>query len=191
MNAVKWISMLAIVVFTAGKVVAAEDYYLVKLMGSDRKVETLSMPSAEFKTFEKNIKLEQKYFAKAVSQVGKEWRADELNKGIPFPGAKLAPRFIVGSQKFSSQEKADEQLSKIEDQESKRLEREAKKKQNPRRKSKDSESKEKELARAADLVSARVEELIAAKTEGGTDKEAANLDAGGAKVGVGINKKKN
>ncbi len=188
MNAARWIFMLAIVVFAAGKVAAGDDYYLVKVTGSDRKVETLSMPGTEFKELEKTIKLEQKFFQKAVSQVAKEWRADELNKGIPFPGAKLSPRVIAGSQKFSSQEKAEEQLSKTEEQEAKRAEREAKKKQH-RRKPKDGGAKEKELERAAELVTAKVEELIAAKAGGGAGKDAAELDAGGAKVGVGIDKK--
>lgn len=178
-----------------GPVRGGESSYLVRTAGFDRKVEMQTMSEAEYKAFAQTIKLEQKYFAKAVSLVAKDWRADELNKGIVFPGSRLVARNIMGAQRFASQEKADEQLSKYQDQEAKKLEREAAhdkrgNQRNRNNKSKTSqEMKEAELTRAADQVKAKLEELIA-KAGGGSSEgaaaPAADIRAGGAGLGVGV-----
>ena len=180
--------------FAAGTVRGGESCYLVKTAGFDRKVEMQTMSESEYKAFSQTIKQEQKYFSKALAIVARDWRADELNKGIAFPGSRLVTRTIMGAQKFASQEKADEQLSKYQDQEAKKLEREAAhEKRNPQRNKNKSKSaqemKEAELTRAADQVKAKLEELIA-KAGGGASEgapaAAADIRAGGAGLGVGV-----
>jgi hypothetical protein len=97
---------------------AASACYIVKIIGSDRKATLEILPEAEFKALEKTIKLEQKYFSKAVSLAAKDWREDKLNKGAPFPGAMLKPRTIMTSQKFPTMEKGGEQMTKHGSEES-------------------------------------------------------------------------
>ncbi len=175
----------------AGHVRAEEagSCYIVKATGYDRKIVTEMLPEAEFKALEKTIKLEQKYFSKAVALAGKEWSADEMNKKTPFPGGMLKPRTIVSSQKFSSSAKAGEQLTKLENMEAKRAERLAEQEKNTRGRgrgrsavSKKDLKKEGNLALAAGLVKTKLDALVAG---GGSEPGAAGKVEEGAKVGAG------
>ncbi|MEI6787554.1 MAG: hypothetical protein WCL49_03650 [bacterium] len=165
--------------------------YVVKTMGFDRKIVTEMMPEADFKALEKTIKLEQQFFPKAVALAGKDWRADEMNKKIPFPGNMLKARTIMASQKFPSAEKAGEQMTKYENQEAKKAERQAELEKNSRGRGatalKDSK-KEGNIALAIDLVKAKVDALVAG---GGSEPGAAGpAEAGGAKVEADAKKDK-
>jgi hypothetical protein len=175
----------------AGHVRAEEagSCYIVKATGYDRKIVTEMLPEAEFKAFEKTIKLEQKHFPKAVALAAKEWRADEMNKKIPFPGNSLKARSIMSSQKFPSSEKAGEQMTRIENMEAKKAERLAEQEKNSRGRgrgrgtgsTKDPKKKE-NLGIAADLVKTKLDALVAG---GGAEAGAAELAEGGAKVEAG------
>jgi hypothetical protein len=194
MNMRRWLGGLVAFCIVSGTAVAAESFYLVKTQGYDRKAEMVTMSAAEYKAYEQNIKLEQKYFSKAVSLVAKEWRADPLNKTIAFPGSRLIPRTIMGAQKFSSIEKADEQLSRFQDQEAKKAERVAERERQQSRynrnaskgKSKAQESRDAELTRAADLVKAKLDDLISKGGGVGDAGPAVDVQAGGAGMGVGL-----
>ena len=147
--------------------------YIVKTTGYDRKIVTEMLPEAEFKALEKVIKLEQKYFPKAVALAGKEWRADEMNKKIPFPGNVLKARAIMASQKFPSAEKAGEQMTKIENQEARKAERQAELEKNSRGRGVTSlkdPKKEGNIALAIDLVKTKLDALVAG---GGSEPGAA------------------
>lgn len=124
--------------------------YIVKTTGYDRKIVMEILPEAEFKALEKTIKLEQKYFPKAVALAGKDWRADEMNKKIPFPGNMLKPRNIMMAQKFPSAEKAEEQLTKLENTEARKV---AVSQKDPK--------KEGNLALAVDVVKIKLDTLVA------------------------------
>ncbi|MEI6562992.1 MAG: hypothetical protein WCO42_01650 [bacterium] len=182
------VSLSAIMAHAAG-----EAAYLVKITGFDRKPEVQVMSAADYKAFEKTIKAEQRYFSEAVSQVAKEWRADELNKGIPFAGNKLVPRAIVGTaEKYISLDRANEALSKIEEQQAKREERELKTKKN-KTPSKDQLKKDSELSQAAELVKVKLDDMIAKGTTPGTGVQNAapganNMEAGGVKLNAAANK---
>ncbi len=154
--------------------------YIVKTMGFDRKIATEMMSEAEFKALEKNIKLEQRYFPKAVALVGKDWRADELNKKIPFPGNMLKPRNIMMAQKYPSSEKAVEQLTKLENMEAKKAEQESNSRGRGSASLKDPK-KDANLAMAGGLVKIKLDILVA---NGGLEPGAAKpaeADAKGAK----------
>lgn len=170
--------LAGLVVMAVATVRAGEEGMLVKVVGMDHKAEWQTMSENDFKTLEKTLKLEQKVFSKAVENAGKEWRTDELNKGIPFPGGRLMPRTISTSQPFPSLEKAEAQLSKIQDQEAKKLEKQAEKDKNAKGKpkSKDQDKKEAEVVRAIDLVQAKLMELVA-KAGGDTNAMAAEVKA--------------
>lgn len=182
----QWLMGAVVGLVLAGPVLAGDDFYLVKLINYDRKRETVMMSGEEYKTLIKNMKLEEKYFAKAVADVAKEWRADEANKGIAFPAGRLTPRSILSFQKFPSQQKADQQLSRLQDQEAKKAERaaeQAKSNRNAKKtKSKSEEAKEAEAARAADLVKAKVEEYLAKAGQPSGAEAAAAPAAEGAKA---------
>ncbi len=185
MSAQKWFVGVLGVIMTASIVCAGEEFYLVRLKGYDKQVEVSLMSAAEFKVLDSEIKLETKLFPKAVADAGKEWRADELNKGIPFAGNKLSPRLIMGSTKYSSNDKATEALSKYDELQSKKTEREFKKKKVE--KSKAQSKQDSETAAAAEIVKAKLASMIAKGAKAGTDVEE---DLGGAKVGAAVNKVK-
>lgn len=166
--------------------IGEEACYIVKIMGYDRKIEVVTMPESEFKNFDKALKQEQKVFPKALAIVAKEWRADELNKGIAFPGVSLKPRTLVTSQKFPSAAKAEEQLSKLEDQEARKLERQAEReKGNPQGgKGKKDSKKEEIIAQAASMLKAKMDELMAGAGGEAAAGEGAKVEAGGAAPGA-------
>jgi hypothetical protein len=122
-----------------------------------------------------------------VAEAAKEWRADELNKGVPFLGNRLAPRTIMTSMKYSTSEKADEALSKYEDLQSKKAEREFNKNKKTKGKGKDKDNKDADLQAALDLVQPKLDALIA-KAGGAGGKDAALEVPGGAKVGAAVEK---
>lgn len=169
-----WLVGVMLIGCMTGTVRAAEEGYLVKVVGFDRKAEWQTMTETDFKVLEKNIKLEQKLFAKAVEMAGKEWRADEFNKGIAFPGSRLMCRSIGQSQAFPSMEKAEAQLTRIQDQEARKAE-----KNNPagtaKKPNKAQEKKEMELIQASDLVKTKLAELVT--KAGGDAKDLANEPA--------------
>ncbi len=176
-NITRWlVGVVMVGMFAGAGFVRAEGgsaCYIVKTTGYDRKIVTEMLPEAEFKAFEKTIKLEQKYFPKAVALAGKEWRADEMNKKIPFPGNVLKARAIMASQKFPSAEKAGEQMTKIENQEARKAERQAELEKNSRGRGVTSlkdPKKEGNIALAIDLVKTKLDALVAG---GGSEPGAA------------------
>jgi len=188
MNAWKWMMGIMMVFALSLTVQAADDYYLVKMKGLDKQTEMKVMSVAEFKELETTIKLETKFLPTAVAEAAKDWRADELNKGVPFPGNKVSAPMIITSTKFSSSEKANAELTKYEELQAKKEEREAK-----QPKSKDVASKEAKQASerraAAELIKPKLEALIAKSGAAGAKGAEANMDVpGGAKVNAAVDK---
>ena len=197
MKTMRWLVRVMAAVVVAGSAMAeeaapgamkAEPYYIVKTVGFDRRTDVVSMSESEFRTLEKTIKQEQKYFSKAVARAAKEWREDESNKGILFPATMMKPRSIMSSQKYSSSEKAEEQITKLGDLDAKKRDRLAEReKRRPgsakagKKDSKSSSKKDEILYRAADLVKANIEAVMAEVPAEGAP---AALDAGGAKNAV-------
>lgn len=203
MNAGSWVRGMVVAGVVAGSVCAvmaeegakvSDAAYIVKTMGMDRKIETVVMPEADYKALENTLKLEQKYFSKAVSLAAKEWRADEANKGITFPGSMLKPRSIMVAQRFATAAKADEQMTKIEEQEAKKKERAAEKEKKMRRGAplKKDSKRDDNLALAADLVKAKLGELVAGNgaepAAAGAAPAAAKVEGGGADMGAKADK---
>ena len=180
MKMAQWATGLIVTGVVAGSVLAAESGYLVKVIGYDHKAELETMSEVDFKALEKSIKLEQKYFPKAVELAGKDWRADELNKKVTFPGSRLTPRTIMMAQEYPSLEKAEAQLNRLQDQEAKKLEKQTEaEKKNPqlkKGKSKTVDSKEAEVMQASDLVKSKLVDLIA-KAGGDTNALASEVKA--------------
>lgn len=170
-----WLTVAMMIGYMTCTAFAAEEGYLVKVVGFDRKVEWQTMTENDFKTLEKNIKLEQKLFPKAVELAGKEWRADELNKGIAFPGSRLMCRSIGQAQAFPSMEKAEAQLTRIQDQEARKAEKAEKNNPGAKKPNKALEKKEGELMQASDLVKTKLAELVT--KAGGDAKDLSNAPA--------------
>jgi hypothetical protein len=153
---------------------AGEAYYIVKVQDMAKEVSTTVMSATEFKALEKTIQQEKQYFSAAVTAAAKEWRENEANKGIPFPGGRVIPRKIMpgSSERFSSSDKAQEKLTAIETLESKRLEREALKGKTGKNAAKTREEiardskKESELMAAQELIQNKLTEIIEAKAAG-------------------------
>lgn len=148
----------------------AEGYVIVRVQDMLKKTTTEMMTESEFKALDKKIQMENRYFQQAVQIAAKEWRADELNKGTAFAGGRLMARKIAGTpERFSSQEKAQQKLTAIEDLESRKAFR-TREKEAGNKKSKEELAKEYEkeavLSSAAELVQAKLEELISAKAAG-------------------------
>lgn len=178
MKTLRWLSVLA-VGLVAVAAWAGEEGYLVKVVGCDRKTEWQTMSETDFKSLEKIMKLEQKFFPKAVELAGKDWRTDELNKGITFPGSRLACRSIMTAQPFPSLEKAEAQLNRLQDQEARKLEKQLEKDKKAgvkKVKTKSQDAKEAETMRAMDLVQAKLMELVG-KAGGDTNAMASEIRA--------------
>lgn len=169
-----------------------EPYYLVKMAGMDRTSDTVVVSEAELRDLEKTIKLEQKYFQKAVALAAKEWNAEEINKGIMFPGSMLKPRTIVSSMKYASSEKAEEKLAKLAGLDPKKGDPKNDKRRpvarKPVKKTPKPASKQEEiLTRAADYVKSKIDTLIAEAPAAGAPAAPAApaaIDAGGAQNAV-------
>ena len=180
----QWILSAVAGMVLAGSAVAGDEFYLVKISNYDRSRDVMTMSAADFKALEKTLKQEEKYFAKAVADVAKDWRADELNKGIPFPGGRLVKRAIVTSQKFPTAEKADEQLTRHEDQEARKAQRAAAKTKGAKVK-KPVDPREEETARAVELVKTKIDEYVAKAGAATTEPAAANLPEAGKEAPKG------
>ena len=183
----RWLTLVVLSCLMAGIVRAAEEGYLVKVVGLDRKAEWSALSETDFKNLEKTIKLEQKYFSKAVELAGKEWRADELNKGVNFPGSRLTPRMIMQKDKHPSLEKASAWLTKIQDQESKKTDKSGGKKGSSKKgKLSPQETRDAELSQAISLVKTKLDDLV---SKGGSTVNAAGPEAkADAKDGKAVNK---
>lgn len=156
-----------------------ESCVLVKVSEMDRTVSTEVVTAAEFKDLEKTLQNEKKYFPAALQLAAKAWKDDQSNKTVPFPQGRIAPRSIVGSpEHFATRAKADEQLNKFQEREVQKENREkdkaAKSKVTKPKEDVDKEKKKADEAlRAADLVKAKIAELMAGKP-------GANPEAGAA-----------
>lgn len=164
-----WIRSLAcfaLVTLSAGRALSAETFLLVRLSDMTRTDALQVMTPEEFKTLQKQLQQEDRFFPKAVLQAVDEWRKDEMNKSTPFPAGKVVPRKIVGQpEKFATREKAEERIAQYEDRESrKRLrdsEKGGKKALSEAEKAKYDKEIDKELLvrRAADAVAAKLSAL--------------------------------
>lgn len=169
-----------------------EPYYVVKIAGMDRTSDTEMMSEAEFRELEKTMKLEQKYFPKALALAAKEWAAEEINKGVMFPGSMLKPRTIASSMKYASSEKAEEKLAKLAGLDPKKKGDAKNDKRRPvakkpvKKTPKPASKQEEILARAADYVKSKIDTLIAEAPAAGAPAAPAPaaIDAGGAQNAV-------
>jgi hypothetical protein len=155
---------------------AGDVYVLVKVADMNRTAQYQVMSAAELKELEKTIQNEKKYFENALRLAAKAWREDEMNKGIVFPAGRLSPRAIVGSpERFENQDKAEAQLNRYYEREAKKEDREREKEKNKGTKSKEESEREKkkeaETMQAADLVKAKVAELMSGKAGGAPEGE--------------------
>ncbi len=160
MNISRWMAGIVLAGLMVGSVRAGEDAYLVKVVGFDRKAEWEALSETDFKTLEKNIKLEQKNFSKALELAAKEWRADELNKGVTFQGSRIAPRAIMQKDKYASLDKASAVMARMQDQETKKAT--GKRAVSPKKgKGAGAEMKEIQLDQAIALLKSKLDDLVA------------------------------
>jgi len=186
------LGVFAVMVMAGLVCAASESSLLVKTIGFDRKVTYEVMTGAEYKEFIKRLKLEERYFSKAVTQASKEWRMDKQNKGVSFPAAHLSARMVSGNpQRFSSQEKAKEQADKYDEAAMKREDRESERNSRSRR-AQAQRVKEESAGRASKLVESIIEEMMSKTSDGDADKSdkgdkavKAGVAVGGTKMGVG------
>jgi hypothetical protein len=141
---------------------ALETFCVVKITDMDKKVEHKLMSPDEFKEEEARAKAEASLFPKAEELAKKEWKADEANKSIPFPG-RLGPRKIEVVTRESSREKADKKLESL-DAASERRQNETRKSgkmtEADKKKAEAADEKEKDLGRAYESVKAKLGELM-------------------------------
>lgn len=155
--------MVVALMAVTGRLGAAEPYFLVKVQGLDRTTEMKVMSAADLKALEKTLVMEKRLFPQAMAAAQKEWKADEMNKTVTFPSAKVIPRTLVGMpEKFLSQEKADEALSRYEDRLARRRMKEDEALKGSAKKTKSDKEEQKELVaiQAVELVRAKLDELL-------------------------------
>lgn len=168
----------AMVALFGGLASAGETFYVVRVSDMMREQAYQVMGGDEFKQFQKQIALEERNFPKALTMVGDEWRKDEANKTVPFPGGRLSPRKIVGQpEPFDTRDKADKRVDQIQKREDDKRLRDKTPKP-PADKVKDAREADKVLQarRAADLIAAKLTELAGGDAKTG-DKPAADKPA--------------
>lgn len=173
---VRWLGVDLAIVFAALLPVTglAEGYVVVKIQDMCKKTTTEVMSDTEFKALEKALQLENRYFQQALQSAAKQWREDEMNKGTPFAGSRLMPRKIVGSaERFSNKEKAQQKLTAIEEMETKKQFRAREKEianKEVKKKTKEELARESDrenaLSSAAEVVKAKLDEIVGAKATG-------------------------
>jgi hypothetical protein len=144
----------------------AESYVIVRVTDMLKAETHQVMTTTEFKDLQKTVQNEAKYFMQAEQATQKAWKEDELNKRVPFPGTRLAPRKAEIKGQFVKKEEAQAKLERLEELEARKADREAelmmalsKKDANQAKLAK--ERQEKEAEKAADAV--RAHEILQAK----------------------------
>jgi hypothetical protein len=155
---------------TAGMRAAAVDTFLVvKVAEMNRAVGYQVMTPAEYKGLDARIQRESRLYTQAEQLAMKEWKADEGNKGIPFPGGRLSARKATVVAQFSAREQADKKIESYKDIESRRQLQEMAASRNltpQQKKLKEAEAeKERQVEQAAELVKAKLDELLAREEE--------------------------
>ncbi len=158
------VSALALgsVLALATRASALDSFCIVKITDMDKKVEHKIVSAEDFKTLEAEIKTEASLFPKAEELAKKEWKADEGNKSIPFPG-RLGPRKIDVVARETVREKADKKLEALTASEDRRQVEPKKggKMTDAEKKQADAKAeKEKDLQKAYDAVKTKIAELV-------------------------------
>jgi hypothetical protein len=141
---------------------ALETFCVVKITDMDKKVENKIMSPEEFKEEEARAKAEAALFPKAEELAKKEWKADEANKSIPFPG-RLGPRKIEIVTRESNREKADKKLESLDAANERRqtdTRKSGKMTEADKKRAEAADEKEKDLGRAYESVKAKLAELM-------------------------------
>jgi hypothetical protein len=162
-----------------------EKYVLFKLYDMTKKVTLQVQSLSEFNKLKTQIADEEKYFARALSMVDREWTKDKENNKGSFPRSLVAPREIKEIDTFSSQDAADKKLTALQEKESKADEPRKAIPGVPGPPAKDPKKVAERQAKAAEkqaqaeniatMVDAKIQELMQAKPEAKPD--AAKPDA--------------
>lgn len=146
-----------------------EPFHVVRIVDFDRKADFLKLTEVDRKALERRLNEEKKVFQQALDQASKTWYEDDKNKGVMFPEAALAPRAILSSEPFNSAEKAAERLNKLLADETEKKEKDEERLRHSFRRLRDykaeaekKDRKNRTIERAADLVKARMDELLGA-----------------------------
>ena len=163
----------------------SEPMIIAKITTFDKWCEYRQLTQKEFTDIENQLKIEEKFMAKAISAAQKEWNAAEDTKNTRFPVSTVVTRRISAVGRFTDQGKARDKLSALLSKQKEDQQAEA---QNDSAKQKDMSvgQKAKAIRREGDyqsalkLIQTKLEEIMAKKDEkAGGDNNAGEQGADG------------
>lgn len=101
-------------------VFAKETYYVVQQTNFLKNKGFKLYNSEEYDELMNQMKLEKRYFRKALKLAKAEWDADETHTK-QFPAYAVSPRSVMVKGKYQDEEKAQEKLAKLEESEYEKL----------------------------------------------------------------------
>jgi hypothetical protein len=104
-----------------------ETFYLAKVTNRSGDTEYQVLSSSELGVIEKEIKDEARYFARAMMNTERAWKADENTKKQTFPRSAIEPRKVQTMQSFGDRQKADDKLATIQKRQAEAMIEEAEK----------------------------------------------------------------
>jgi hypothetical protein len=150
---------------------AGDKYIIVKKTGIDKTAEYVILGVDDAKQLQKDMALQ-----------AKDWKADEANKGVPFPSAKLGqPKFEVKDQLTNAEEaqkKLEAYVAHAEKQDGRDVKKSTKMTERDKKKEEEEADKARVVEAACGLVEEKLEELVAKEKEKAGGAKPAGDDAG-------------
>lgn len=176
--------VLTLVVSILALPALAGQYVIAKVTGIDKSTTYKVLSAEEFKALESQTALEERLYRQAEDMVRKEWKENEATRKDPFPGSAVGAPKVMSFKAFASQEDAQAEMGEREQREQRSADRKAEREKDTtvkKDKEKDARDKMKEqekealAQKAADMLEARIKELVdkeKAKASGGTEDKA-------------------
>ncbi len=118
--------------------------------------------SAELRELQKKVQDEARVYSQAMAALKKEWDADEMNKGEPFPGSRLSPRKVEIKGTFTDRKMAQKKVESLEEREMDAADPEKDgKKVNPSPQEKEKLAREATRMAAAERLAGKLQDKIA------------------------------
>ena len=141
----------------------ASTWVVVKQTDMVRNVEYRVMTDAEYKTLEQQVRKEAALFPKAEELAKKDWKADETTRKEAFPSSRINPPKVEVVDRTTDRERAEKRAEagkKAEERKNEPRKTSAKPTEMEKKMAAEKAEEERLVAKAAELVKAKLAELM-------------------------------